>query len=953
MLSLLLSLFLVAANAEIQSWSDFSGGLNTRTSSVLLPDNESPDLANVVLDENAAITRRKGYSKINAAAMGDGYDVNAIYQLEQSDGDKYCVAFSSTNGYYSIDGCQTFTTFTSTLTKNYDVNCDAYGDNLYCVNNQRNFYFNGVGAVDIPTAPSDLNYIRVWRNRCFGTGKDTNPSRLYWSNLGTCTTWSPTTDYVDIDAEDGDVTTGIGPDLFNFLPVYKKFSTYLIQFDNANTANRKVVNVSRTTGAKNHRGIVNYNNRQYFSSVGPYGGQPGIYSTDGIMIAEDSVKLRGSLDLLSNYYSNVGRKTLDTKSDWDAGTFDPMKMSADRDPGFMQSSYTAFNLTTSIDWSSGTLVNLSTTDVSGSLTLSSVTARDYFEDRDYTTGQVTWTITLGGWAISLDQFYGSGVGTGYYDNLANSDDISFSSGNWRFTWKYTNGTSSPEFCGPNDGSYPCMEFRFQKASNGDFYSVKIEAVSSAVQSIKIVKSVSSVLTTLTNVPTAFIRGSSYNFSIAKSTSGIINLLIDDVFKSSTTDTSITGKERLELRSYNFNFSAGIVSNYFSDIYVFHYLSTGTWTSPIYDTYISTPVGGEFISTATVNSTDYQANFFLRESSMSNDTAWSGWIASSDSLHTMMTQRYQQIKGELSTKISSVTPQIDALSIQAASTGTWTSDELFLSNTMTGFGTFQTNQTVTGSGASISYSMAVSRTAGGTASTGTFVVTPGSQINHSSGAYVVVIATFSVYSATETAKLDTITINWNEGTSAKSATMAVYKNRLHFCGQRGTATHNDICYVRDPSGAWVKWTGINARHLNVVSGSLVAGESNESALGAGYAYKLYDTDSDNGGAINAYWESKDHILGKIQNIKAVDRLYLIGSPDATILTATLKADTGGRTASYDLNFSTGMSFKIFNKVIDKSLNGNVFRMRFENNAASKPWSVLGYGLLYRDLGLMQP
>src|SRR6185295_3918102 len=148
------------------------------------------------------------------------------------------------------------------------------------------------------------------------------------------------TDYVDIDAEDGDVITGIGEPLFNFLPIYKKYSSWLLQFDNANTANRKMINISKTIGGTGHRTIANFQNRQYFASLGQNGGQSGIYSTDGINIDEASLKVRGSLSVSGNFGASSGRKTVDSKADFDAGTFDPYAMSSSRDQGIMQSSYT-------------------------------------------------------------------------------------------------------------------------------------------------------------------------------------------------------------------------------------------------------------------------------------------------------------------------------------------------------------------------------------------------------------------------------------------------------------------------------------------------------------------------------------------------------------------------------------------------------------------------------------
>lgn len=956
------------AFADTQSYSDFSGGLNTRISPVLLKDNESPNLQNVLVDENGAVTRRGGITKLNSTAVGVSptsasgiSDINAVYQLEQSGGNKYCVAFSSTTGYSSTDGCRIFSVFVSTLTRNSDVNCAAYDDKLYCVNNQNlGITFDGTNDQPINGAPTDLNVIKVFRNRCFGAGKDTNPSRLYWSNLGDCDTWTTASDYVDIDAEDGDTIQGIN-EQFNFLSVCKNYSTYLIQFDNAIPTNRKVINVSRTTGCKGHRSIANYNNRQYFASIGPNGGQPGVYSTDGILITEDTQKLRGSIDTLSNFFSNSGRETIDTKADYDAGSFVATAMSSLRDEGFMQSSYTAKALTTSSDWATGTLTSVSNGDVSGSVTLSSTTASDNFSDGNYTAGPATWTVTAGSWLASGNNLQSDLRAAGAeLNNAINSVTLAVSSGSWSFNhyWSRTNGsgTNCGKVTAGSQLDIYCFQFRFLENSSGDFYAAALYYdVDGDSNMVALIKRVSGTTTILSESSLSYLPSTTKAWQATRNSTGIMTVYVDGVSKASATDTTVSNPSLIEIAASGRLVNTGTVgeNEYFDDVVIYQYVSAGIFTSPIFDTVISTPIGGQFSSTFSVVGTETQIDFFVRESTSPNNDLWTSFAATSDTLRIPMSYRYQQVEARLyALDMSTKTPRLDAFGFAAASTGTWHSPELFLSNTMTApFGLFQTNQTVAGSAGAIAYSIKTSTYAGGTNSASWVSITPGSAISASTGAYVVIVATFTIFSATETAKVDSMVINWNEGSSARSATMAVFKNRLHFCGQTEAGTFNDVCYVRDDKGAWVKWTGINARHLNVIGQNFVAGGSTEAA--GGFLYNLYDTNSDDGAAISAFWESKDHILGKLENRKAVDRIFVLGSNDATTLTGTLKSDTGIGSSAFDISLSTGASFRIVNKSIIPNLNGNTFRIRFGNDAASKPWSVFGYGLLFRDLGLMQP
>src|SRR3990167_6933509 len=317
-LILSLSLAFGQDNGIVQSVNDFTGGLNTWKAPVLLSDNESPRLQNVILDKSFGVTKRKGYNKRNTTAIGDGSTrVDSVYQLETSGGTRYCVAFSSTNGYSGTNACQTFSSFVSTLTRNNNVNCEGFQDRLYCVNNQYNFYFDGTNDYPISTLPANSDFIRVHRNRCFAAGNSTNPSRLFWSNLSDCATWTTASDWVDVQPEDGDVITAIGPPIFDMLPIYKKFSTWALKGTGPNSF--VVVNISRNIGAKNHRSIANFKNVQLFDSVGPNGGQPGIYAFNGIVVEEASKKLRNEIDNLDTFKANSGRYLIDTKDDFDSG----------------------------------------------------------------------------------------------------------------------------------------------------------------------------------------------------------------------------------------------------------------------------------------------------------------------------------------------------------------------------------------------------------------------------------------------------------------------------------------------------------------------------------------------------------------------------------------------------------------------------------------------------------
>ena len=903
---------ILAALLPLVSWSqetkpfvqtDFSGGLNTYRSPLLLQDNESSSLQNVILDENGSISRREGYQKRNNIAIGDNDDdVNAVYQLEQSDGDKYCIAFSSITGYYSTDACQTFTAFVSTLTRNNDVNCDSHRDREYCVNDQYNFYFDGTNDIQFTSDPADLDYLRVHRNRCFVAGNDANPSRLYWSNLNDCNTWTTSTDFIDLDSNDGDIITGIGEPLFGMLPVYKKFSSWLLKGDAP--SNWFVVNVSKSIGARYHRSIRNFGNAQLFDSVGPNGGQPGIYSNNGLLIQEVSRNLRGEIDQLSNFKADTGRKIIDAKADWDTGTFDSRAMSSSRDPGTMQSSYTSRTDTVGTDWAGGTLTDLSTAVVTGSLVLVQNSSGTFINaGAESNSDSLNWN--LGDWTPTAGtDFYGS-----YY-------------------W----GDMGPNTCGG------IFQMRVLNESNG----VIINSDINMLDCLGVTEYIINTSTLQYNRVKVYFKWSSQGFP-----GSVLN---------ERRSISFIRPSSIKVKVKD---GCGTDCCPYFDIDESSQTLIGTYVSPIFETGISTPIWGPFdvsvTSGATLSAATGTLTIQVRVSTAGDGGGFDSYTTITNGAELTNAQKrflQYQIRYEVDTA-TKAPPSTQSAAWSAASTGTWQSAETFLSNTISagGWGLFQAEDTTSGSEASITYSIRTATYSGGTTYSPLVALTDGSAITASTGAYIVLRATFTIGVATETSKTDSLVINWTEGTSARSATAAVFKNRYHYGAQSNAGTVNDRIYVLDHNGAWVKWTGVNPRHLNAVSQKLMMASSTTTS--AGFVFQLYQTDSDNNEAINAFWESKDYAMGNIFNIKAIDRLMLAHSNDATTLTATLKADTGNSSKEFSIDLSTGAAFGLTLKPIEPGINAKTFRVRFENNAASKPWDVLGWGWMYRDLGLMRP
>ena len=945
-------LFLLASLAFGQSTSfgDFSGGLNTSVNGLLIQENESPSLQNVVLDQTGGITRREGYIKRNASsAIGGGsQDVNAVYQLEQSDGDRYCVAFSSTTGYSSTDACQTFSAFVSSLTLNNDVNCDSAEDALFCVNGQYNMKFDGSNDTSFTSNPSSLKYIRVHRNYCFASGNSTNPSRLYWSNLGDCDTWAATTDFVDVAPNDGDVVVGIGEPIFDMLPIYKKFSTWVLKGNSS--LNFELVNVNKAIGAVNHRAIRNFNNVQLFDSVGANGGQPGIYGFNGIVVKNYSDKLRNDIDQLDSFKANEGTKVVDGKPDWDLGTFDSYAMSSQRNQGFMQSSYTAVSDDSTDEFSEGTLVQLSTRVISGKLTLDYATDFSTFSALDVSTPTVATTIAG---CPSVQSGFWNGLtwgrlATSYCAQKSYSNSLS--TGSWRVGIDLSATTSNIAEAG----------FKFMSVGTGYLYgrgySVSVYKTGASNTSFRIYKHGPTGRSILCSASVSAAPGVRF-LRVSRTKDGLLTLERSTTEGGTyTTVCSTTNTENYGTSNAIFFLSfedsdIGIGSATFNSPFEPAHYSTGTIVSRAFDTYISTPTWGLF--EAVLSSNSPSSIDFETQVATSSSGAWDSLVAGTlDAEIASAQKRYLRYKASFETAVPSDTARLDSVDMAAASTGTWTSGELYLSVNMSAtWGLFVCNQTTSGEEASISYEIRTSTYVGGTAYADYVSQSCNAAITVSTGAYAQVRITTAIGVATETARVDAFAINWKEGSQARSASAAVFGTRYHYGGQSKDGTHNDVMYVLDQKGAWVKWIGVRPRFLNVVNKNFIMADSTRTT--GGYIHHLYQSDSDDGTTISAFWESKDLALGNLADLKSIERVYAVYSSSDTDLTVTVKADGGLTSSSYDIDLSTAGAFGINSRSIEPPINGSSFRLRFSNDAASAPWEILGFGLRFRNIGMREP
>jgi hypothetical protein len=169
-------------------------------------------------------------------------------------------------------------------------------DILFIVNGENvNKKWDGTTFADQAGSPPIAKYIRVHKNRMFLAGNPTNPSRLYFSELGDPENW-PVLYFIDIGKGDGDKITGFGVLLDN-LVIFKTNSIWVLQGDSpSNFVLRKVVD---GYGSVSQTSITNV--KETLAAFT----KDGVFFFDGVRSALASEKIEKTIKNLNKSYLSL------------------------------------------------------------------------------------------------------------------------------------------------------------------------------------------------------------------------------------------------------------------------------------------------------------------------------------------------------------------------------------------------------------------------------------------------------------------------------------------------------------------------------------------------------------------------------------------------------------------------------------------------------------------------
>lgn len=225
------------------------------------------------------------------------------------------------------------------------------------------------------------------------------------------------------------------------------------------------------------------------------------------------------------------------------------------------------------------------------------------------------------------------------------------------------------------------------------------------------------------------------------------------------------------------------------------------------------------------------------------------------------------------------------------------------------------------------------------------VTSGDIPTISTGNYFQVRDMILSTAATATPTLKDFTVSWFEGTASDKMYGLYHDYALWWNVQLGTDTaYNNHVIKYDMLNNGFLLYDIPMNGMYERSGDLYFGSPS-----TGHIYKFGDTNDDNGSNINSYWESKDYAsgFGPFTIDQYVRLSVLASSVEGSSVTLTYTVD-GSSAASNTMNlYNSASNYKFKNLNLPLGKQGTTFSVKFGNNASDQPFEVFAIQYGYRE------
>ena len=313
-LSLILGFILLVVNlsfAEIK-WTTFnsfnnSGGLNDAFSAIAIEDNEAQDLQNIVLTTYGSFATRDGYEKLNSTTLGASVACTGLKYYAPTSGSKYLVGIFDNDKIYKMDyqvgggpdgTWDDITGSVSFLIGQNNLASFAVGEDTLLIEDGLNttapFKWTGSGNVaDLGGSPPNATLVAYHKNIAFAAGNNTNPSTLYFTDVGDIENWTTgLSGNLSIETNDGSIIRAIIPG-YDALYILKDYSLWRLSGNDKDSflLQRMITGI----GCRSPSAVKRIGNDFFFVD-----GQGNVYIYDGaIRLKNISTKVQGTINSAS------------------------------------------------------------------------------------------------------------------------------------------------------------------------------------------------------------------------------------------------------------------------------------------------------------------------------------------------------------------------------------------------------------------------------------------------------------------------------------------------------------------------------------------------------------------------------------------------------------------------------------------------------------------------------
>lgn len=799
------------------------GGLDTDTHPLLLDKDKSPDSENVVTDEKGGIGPREGYIQYSTVPSSN------LWVLPHSNGTRYLI--TQDGGYLKADtGARTFTTTISTVATGVTTVGAVLGDYFYFANRTDGLKRWDTSSVTVASAALTVDKLVSWKGRLVAAGKSGSERTLFISKYLDGATWNlattPTEDdpaQIQVSGALDEIITALYADFRDMLMVFTA-SSFRGLIGSRRSA-FKFYTFSSDIGTAYPDSIRDCGGLLRF--LGP---RRTSWEFNGATYQKISESIDNLMATVQQGDANSRSYTITTQADYQAGTsnFTSAVVSAG---DLVLSTWTDTD-TDSADFAAGTLTNLTTTTVAGSVHLSTNNVdvnNNGFESGSGATTITNWTRESAGateWirdasaarSGSFGLKNGTGVGATYILQILNylGNVIATSSGYTPANGSWTQRTFSlASYRGRN------IKIQFYRAGTAKIYSDLF-----------------------------FCSGE--NLTWYDKGDGGTNFYIDDLAGGSSTI-----------------FSGDIVSQTFDTA-----LYAPKWLA----------------GSATASANDHTLSY---ETQVSADGAsWDSLVSwTPGSAPTSASKRYIRYKISFATATAGTAlPYVEDVTHAArASTGSWVGPHISIGSSATAWGIFNANTDL--NDGTVVYTLYTDSDTNKTVTngvpdaatyTGSQTVTNGSipTVALDDYAFIGVAPTITV--ATQTPTNHDLVLRWSEGSTLRVAS-SYYKERWNLAVAINSATNNRWL-VYDRNQEWQRWT-LPADAMVIHTGNLLFGTSTGIWQPSG--------NSDNGSAISAYYRTKMYVLGESEDTRSFfNSLYTTTAQSAGTLSTTFTVNDNG-------------------------------------------------------------